>query len=212
MKGIAKRISLWNRARKYEYFERAVGFTSDTSVLDVGFNNEEGDFPSMNYLEKRYPYPRNITALGIGGKDVFCRNYPSVRAVLYDGVDFPFGDKSFDIGWSNAVIEHVAGGNRAQLHFLKEMLRTCRTVCFTTPNKYFPIELHTQLPFLHWLPRRAYDRILGVLGKSSADSRSINLLTKKRITELCREAGARKTTIRGNRLFGLVMDYIVIME
>lgn len=64
----------------------------------------------MNYLEKHYPYPQKITALGINGKDVFCRNYPLVRAVLYDGVNFPFGNKQFDIGWSNAVIEHVARG------------------------------------------------------------------------------------------------------
>ncbi len=212
MNGIAKKISIWNRARKYRYFENSVRFTSETTVLDAGFSNEEGDFPSMNYLEKHYPYPQRITALGINGKDVFCRNYPQVRAVLYDGTDFPFGDKEFDIGWSNAVIEHVAGGAGAQLHFLNELLRTCKVVCFTTPNRWFPVELHTQLPFLHWLPQRVYDRILHRLGRSSADSRRINLLTKKQIRRLCEAAGAGKTTIKGNRLCGFVMDYIVIME
>lgn len=211
MRKIAKEISLWNRTRKYKHFEDKVGFTAASTVLDVGFMNKEGDYEAMNYLEKHYPYPQNITALGIDGKDVFCRNYPLVRAVLYDGVDFPFEDKKFDIGWSNAVIEHVIGGGR-QLHFLKELLRTCKVVCFTTPNKRFPIELHTQLPFLHWLPQRVYDRILNRLGKSWADSRNVNLLTRKRITELCKEAGAKKITVKGNRLCGFVMDFIVIME
>lgn len=212
MNGIAKRISLWNRTRKYRYFENNVRFTSETLVLDAGFNNEERDYPAMNYLEKHYPYPWNITALGIGGKELFCRRYPSVRAVLYDGVNFPFEDKSFDIGWSNAVIEHVARGREGQLRFLNELLRTCKMVCFTTPNKWFPIELHTQLPFLHWLPRKVYDRILSGLGKSYADSRGINLLTKKRITELCKAAGAEKITVKGNRFCGFVMDFIVIIE
>jgi len=212
MNSIAKKISLWNRTRKYRYFKNNVRFTSETTVLDVGFNNEDGDFPSMNYLEKHYPYPQQITALGINGKDVFCRNYPLVHAVLYDGIDFPFENKQFDIGWSNAVIEHIAGGRKAQLHFLNELLRTCKVVCFTTPNKWFPIELHTQLPLLHWLPQRMYDRILNWLNRSSADSRRINLLTRKQITELCKAAGADKITIKGNRLCGFVMDYIVIME
>jgi len=209
---IAEKISLWNRTRKYRFFENNVRFTYLTAVLDAGFSNEEGDYSAMNYLEKHYPYPQRITALGINGKEVFCRNYPLVRAVLYDGVDFPFEAKQFDIGWSNAVIEHVAGGRKGQLHFLNELLRTCKVVCFTTPNRWFPIELHTRLPFLHWLPQRVYDRILNWLGRSSADSRNINLLTKRRILELCKAAGAEKITIRGNRFCGFAMDYIVIME
>jgi len=141
MNSIAKKISLWNRARKYRYFGNNVRFASETTVLDAGFNNEEGDFPSMNHPEKHYPYPEHITALGINGKEVFCRNYPRVRAVLYDGTDFPFEDKPFDIGWSNAVIEHVigeGGRGKAQLHFLNELLRACKVVCFTPPQQRVP--------------------------------------------------------------------------
>ncbi len=69
-----------------------------------------------------------------------------------------------------------------------------------------------RFPFLHWLPRKVYDKILDRLGKPWADSRNINLLTQKRIMELCEAAGAKKITIKGNRLCGFVMDYIVIME
>ena len=177
--------------------------------MDVGFANHEFS-PIDNYLEKHYPFRAKITALGVGGKDEFTKNYPDVETVLYDGKVFPFADKTFDIGWSNAVIEHVGGKDR-QLLFLKELLRTCRTVYFTTPNVYFPVELHTRTLFLHWLPKTFFDRYLRRIGKSWAAGDYMYLLSKKRIIDLCRETGAQNVTVKGNRLFGFVMDYSVII-
>lgn len=110
-RSIANAISKKNRDRKYKYFKERVGFTADTKVLDVGFANHEFS-PIDNYLEKHYPFRAKITALGVGGKDEFTKNYPDVETVLYDGKVFPFADKTFDIGWSNAVIEHVGGKDR----------------------------------------------------------------------------------------------------
>jgi hypothetical protein len=48
-----------------------------------------------------------------------------------------------------------------QQAFVREALRVGRRVFLTTPNRWFPIELHTRLPLVHWLPKplaaRAYD-------------------------------------------------------
>lgn len=150
VESVAARVSRFNRMRKYMYFLDRFHPTASDRILDVGFTNHEGKHDDMiNYIEKHYLYPEQITALGVDGKDVFEKRYPEVRAVLYDGRIFPFADQSFDIGWSNAVIEHVGDRSR-QVLFVRELLRTCRRVYFTTPNRYFPIELHTKLPFLHW--------------------------------------------------------------
>jgi hypothetical protein len=34
----------------------------------------------------------------------------------------------------------------------------------TTPNRWHPIDLHTALPLLHWLPPSIYRPIYGMLG------------------------------------------------
>jgi len=81
MKKTVGKLYLWNRTRKYRYFESEVGFDSKTTVQDVGFMNEVHDSPCQNYLKKHYPYPWNITALGIEGRDVFCLNLPLVHVV-----------------------------------------------------------------------------------------------------------------------------------
>ena len=71
-----------------------------------------------------------------------------------DGCDIPFADQSFDIVFSNSVIEHV-GGQEAQIRFAREISRVGRGYWVQTPNRYFPIETHLLTPFVHLLPRSA---------------------------------------------------------
>lgn len=199
--GIADKISSYNRMRKYKYFENNVRFNSSSKILDVGFTNDEFT-PIANYLEKKYPFRHKITALGIDGKDIFEKMYPDIDAILYDGTVFPFSDNSFDIGWSNAVIEHVGSRNK-QIFFLKELLRTCRIIYFTTPNVRFPVEVHTRTFFLHWLPKSIFYSYLKWIGKSWATKDYMNLLSKKEIIKLCKEAGAKNIKIKGNKFIGI---------
>ena len=53
-----------------------------------------------------------------------------VRRWLHDG--------TFDVVFSNAVIEHV-GGEEEQLRFVAEALRVGRRAFITTPNRLFPV-------------------------------------------------------------------------
>ena len=90
-----------------------------------------------------------------------------------DGRELPFADGEFDLGFSNAVVEHVAGGRAGQRQFVHELCRVAGRVFVTTPNLFFPLEVHTLLPFAHWLPAglrtravraRGFDDVLDPLG------------------------------------------------
>ena len=65
------------------------------------------------------------------------------------------------------MIEHV-GGEERQRAFVSEALRVARRVFVTTPNRWFPLEVHTRLPLVHWLPERAAHRAYDLVGKSWA--------------------------------------------
>src|SRR5215471_18488533 len=62
-----------------------------------------------------------------------------------------FGDRSFDLVFSNSVIEHV-GPPPKQAEFAHEVLRLGRSYWVQTPSKWFPIEAHTGMPSYWFYP------------------------------------------------------------
>jgi ubiquinone/menaquinone biosynthesis C-methylase UbiE len=113
---IANSISARSRKKKFDQFLRLVAPRPDETLVDVGVNTEEYS-AADNYLEKFYSYPANITAVGIGDFSLFRERYPQAKSLEGDGRALPFGDNSFDIAYSNAVIEHVSS-TADQLQFL----------------------------------------------------------------------------------------------
>ncbi len=100
-----------------------------------------------------------------------------MRAVRADGRELPFADGAFDLGFSNAVVEHVAGGREGQRRFVHELCRVAQRVFVTTPNRWFPLEVHTLLPFV---------------ALAAARPRATVLLAVRRRARPARPEGARR--------------------
>ncbi len=208
---LAYKISTFNRERKYQTFLALFAPQPEETILDVGFNDQEYG-PSDNYLEKKYPYPERITALGLkkderSGEE-FSRRYPAVTTRVYSGGCFPFADKQFGIVWSNAVLEHVGDWGK-QGEFLREIRRVGRHAFITTPNRNFPIEVHTRTPFLHFLPTSIFHAYLRLIGKNWATGDYMNLRCRRELIRLLEEAGITDYQIISNRLFGFTLDFII---
>jgi SAM-dependent methyltransferase len=71
----------------------------------------------------------------------------------------PFADHAFDIVYSNAVLEH-AGSAEQQRFFLSELCRVTRRRFVAVPNRWFPVEHHTGLPLINYLPKATFRRLL----------------------------------------------------
>jgi ubiquinone/menaquinone biosynthesis C-methylase UbiE len=113
------------------------------------------------------------------------RFYPGVRFQFADALNLPFDANSFDYVQSSAVLEHV-GGYANQQRMVAECLRVARKgVCLTTPNRWFPIEVHTQLPFVHWLPKSWFRRLLEWFGHHElALEANLNLMTESELRRI----------------------------
>lgn len=128
-------------------------------VLLVGTMGDEhaGDPEMVNagIIERRiastHPIKMSINV------DAAITDYPFMIA---DARDMPFADGYVDFALANAVIEHV-GQEAEQRAMVDEMTRVARTWVITTPNKWFPVESHTSVVFLHWFPAwaRAHEAV-----------------------------------------------------
>lgn len=205
---IINKISQRSRKKKLNQFFNLLKPSSTDTILEVGVEDIEYS-PASNFLIKNYPYRHNITALGIGDLSKFRRTYPDVSIVNYDGGTFPFRKNQFDIAHSNAVIEHV-GPFEAQEMFLKEIVRISKRGMITTPNKYFPIEIHTRVPLLHWAEKNKFDRFLRLIGKDWATDSYMYLLGENELRLLIKSVDLSNYRLIKNRFLGFVMTFSLL--
>lgn len=206
---IAYSISAKSRAKKFSQFLTLTAPTADETIVDVGVNTTEYS-ATDNYLEKFYPYGDKITAVGLGDMNAFRTRYPRVTALEGDGRTLPFADNAFAVAYSNAVIEHV-GSVDDQRRFLSELYRVGRRGYLTTPNRHFPIELHTRIPLLHLLlSKKNFDVVVTKIGKPWAVGDYMSLLSERELRALFSTAGITRYTLIRNRFCGLTMTFTVV--
>jgi len=206
----ASRIAGHQRRKMYRAFMAASGIGPDETILDVGATSDR-DYSHSNYLVAWYPHKPRVTAIGIDDASHLEAEFPGVRVLRGDGRALPLADRSCDWAHSSAVIEHV-GSEAEQTAFLRELWRIARKGIFvTTPNRWFPVEFHTVLPLLHWLPKPLHRRALVGLGREFfATEANLNLLSRADLLRMARNAGIGAAEIRTVGLLGWPTNLLLV--
>ena len=77
---------------------------------------------------------------------------PEIHTLQGDARQLAMENQSYDIVFSNSVIEHV-GDFQDQIKFAKEARRVGKRLWIQTPARSCPIEPHYLGPFIHWFPQ-----------------------------------------------------------
>jgi Methyltransferase domain len=189
---LAKRVLIRARDRIYDDFIAAMEPKPTDKILDVGVSDVVSD--DANVVERKYPYHERITACGLGDAVEFKVSYPKIRYVkIPPNQRLPFDDGAFEVATSNAVLEHV-GSRENQSLFVGELCRVARRVFITVPHRYFPVEHHTALPFVHY-SECLFAAACRATGKIEwSDPANLILMSRKRLFELAAPIG-RKASV-----------------
>jgi hypothetical protein len=149
-------LSTRSRRRKLEILRSTISLDQAATVLDVG---GEADAAGVHPL-RAFAGRRRLTILNRRRAPLarIRGDCPELATPQADARSLPFPDKSFDLVYSNAVIEHV-GGWEDQRAMAGEIQRVGRSWFVTTPNRWFPFEFHLRLPLVGWLPAAAMRRL-----------------------------------------------------
>jgi hypothetical protein len=114
------------------------------SILDLG---------GQPMIWDSVPHLLHLTILNLPG--IAMRQKKSHHQIEYVEGDacevVQFKGRSFDLIFSNSVIEHV-GPAEKQAAFAREVRRLGRSYWVQTPSKWFPIEAHCGMPFWWFYP------------------------------------------------------------
>lgn len=199
------RQSLRARRAMFDLFMRELDVTPDSTVIDIGVTPDRS-LEDSNAFEKFYPWTNRITATSFEDASVLETEFPGLRFVQTDGVELPFQDDEFDIAFSSAVLEHV-GGEAAQRRYLQELVRVSRQFFIAVPNRWFPLELHTFLPFAHWLPKPWHRALLRATGRDFwAQEANLNLVGARSLVRLF--PPGTHITVHKHRLLGMPSNLV----
>lgn len=139
------------RSLRMQHFKVLVQPPPSAKIIDLGGTEYLWTLFDHNYDLTIVNLPGNYEGRGL------LRNVKLVEADACDLCDI-FADYSFDIAFSNSVIEHV-GGPKNEARFASEIKRLAPAFWVQTPSPRFLIEPHTGLPFYWQLPECVRKRL-----------------------------------------------------
>jgi ubiquinone/menaquinone biosynthesis C-methylase UbiE len=209
---LAAQLGATTRKKMFQDFMERFSPSPDEAILDIGATSDR-TYAASNYFEDLYPYKDKVTASGVDDASFLETQYPGMKFVFADALNLPFEDNSFDLVHSSAVLEHV-GSLENQKRMIVECLRVARRgICLTTPNRWFPVDFHTQLPLIHWLPKPTGRALFKKLGyEFFAQEENLNLMTRAEIREIVASIGGWSFYIHSASVLGWQSNLILFAE
>ena len=147
-------------------------------VLDIGTTNDTKN-KSSNFIVKNLKNIKNFYSISdqLITSSFFKKTLQ--KSITENFSEYEIENLKSDLVVSNATIEHV-GNYDNQKAMINNMIKLSKKmIIISTPNRYHPLEFHTKIPFIHWLPKNIHRKILKNIKLTFfSKEENLNLLSK----------------------------------
>ena len=201
-------LSSQMRAKRFEFFQKLTApLPRPLSIIDIGGTPKFWEL--CGWADRD-----DVHIIIVNLKTSECK-HSNIEIKIGDATSLAdYSDQSFDIAFSNSVIEHLFTFEN-QASMAREVQRVGRAYWVQTPNYWFPIEPHFQILGWQWLPMAVRVAIIRRyacgrrgpypdLEQARTSVREVQLLTRRKLSQLF-----QNSSIRAERFYGLVKSWVV---
>ena len=199
--------------KRKEMIDKINYFFEDKDIydaIDIGTTDDE-IHESSNYLIKNLKNIKIFKSISNQKIDSSFFLKSLNKSITSKFLESDINQYKSDLVVSNATIEHVGNFNNQKIMISNIVDLTKKYFIITTPNRYHPIDFHTKIPLIHWLPKSFHRKILSLIGlKYFSKKNNLNLLSVKDLKKLLNDFQSFEYKIYHIRFLGFISNYIIL--
>ncbi len=203
-------IVLKKRKEMFEIIKKNINLNNINSVLDVGTTSDDS-LESSNFLIKQFKsikIKKSISDQKILNDNFFDMTF---EGSITENLNDNFDNLRSDLLVCSATIEHLGNFSTIKKGIDNIVNLSDKYFIITTPNRYHPIEFHTKIPFIHFLPKEFHRKLLEFFGNEFfSKEENLNLLSKKDLINLMSNYKNISYNINEIKLFGFISNFIIV--
>ena len=130
-----------------------------SDILDIGTTSDTENI-SSNFIIKNLKNVKNFYSISDQSITFPFFKKKLQKSIIENFSEYEIENFKSDLVVSNATIEHVGNYNNQKTMVSNMIKLSKKMVIISTPYRYHPLEFHTKIPFIHWLPKKIHRMIL----------------------------------------------------
>ena len=162
-----------------------------SDILDIGTTSDTEN-KSSNFIIRNLKNVKNFYSISDQLITLPFFKKKLQKSIIENFSEYEIENFKSDLVVSNATIEHVGNYNNQKTMVSNMIKLSKKMVIISTPYRYHPLEFHTKIPFIHWLPKKIHRMILKKFNLVFySKEENLNLLSKSDLSSFIKNENIR---------------------